>query len=54
MGFRCPKCKKDFGGDRIAFNKHLKEENISNNLMDLTIFNLLDLVKNNDCFDHVK
>lgn len=23
MGFRCPRCKKDFGNDRDAFQKHL-------------------------------
>lgn len=27
MGYRCPNCKKDFGNDRDAFQKHL-----SNNL----------------------
>lgn len=27
MGYRCPRCKEDFGHDRDAFQKHL-----SNNL----------------------
>ena len=26
MGFRCPKCKKDFDTDREALFKHLQEE----------------------------
>ena len=25
MGFRCPKCKKDFNRDQKAFRKHLGE-----------------------------
>lgn len=44
MGFHCPKCKNDFGCDRIAFNEHLKEENVSSNIMDLVKSNLMDIV----------
>ena len=25
MGFRCPRCKADFGTDEAAFKKHLNE-----------------------------
>lgn len=46
MGFRCPFCKTDFGRDKDAFDRHMKDENKSFSLEGLAATNLADTLKN--------
>lgn len=46
MGFRCPKCKHDFGTDKAAFEKHLRDEKAGVDMPGLAATNLVDIVKN--------
>lgn len=50
MGFRCPNCKKDFGADKSALEKHLADEGISYDMEALATTNLSDIVKGTDMF----
>lgn len=43
MGFRCPKCRQDFGADKSAFEKHLDDEGISYDYASLAAANLADI-----------
>lgn len=45
MGFRCPFCKADFGRDKEAFDRHMKEENQSVSIEGLAATNLADTLK---------
>jgi len=59
MGFKCPKCKKDFGYDRESFEKHYNEctgisvekarsvvmENSVELTKDIAIDSIIDLIK---------
>jgi len=62
MGFRCPRCKQDFGTDKAAFEKHLRDENVGADMVALAVANLTDVVKGvtmgifisvDDVFDHL-
>ena len=62
MGFRCPKCKQDFGTDKAAFERHLQEEQVTPDMSALATTNLADIVKGvsmgtfisvDDVFDHL-
>lgn len=46
MGFKCPFCKTDFGHDKDAFDKHMKDENKDFSIVDLVTTNLADTMKN--------
>ena len=46
MGFKCPFCKIDFGRDKEAFDRHMKDENKSFSLEGLAATNLADTLKN--------
>lgn len=45
MGFRCPNCKQDFGTDKSAFEKHLADEGIGNDMAALAVTNLSGILK---------
>lgn len=45
MGFRCPFCKADFGYDKDAFDKHMKDENGDFSVSGLIATNLADTLK---------
>lgn len=45
MGFRCPFCKADFGRDKEAFDRHMKDENQSFSIEGLAATNLADTLK---------
>lgn len=45
MGFRCPKCRQDFGTDKAAFEKHLRDEEVVADMPALAATNLADIVK---------
>lgn len=45
MGFRCPRCKQDFGTAKAAFEKHLRDEKIVADMPALAATNLADIVK---------
>lgn len=45
MGFRCPFCKADFGRDKDAFDRHMKDENQSFSIEGLAATNLADTLK---------
>lgn len=45
MGFRCPKCKQDFGTDKAAFERHLRDEEVVADMPALATTNLADIVK---------
>ena len=46
MGFRCPFCKADFGHDKAALEKHMKEEKEAPSIEALAATNLADTLKN--------
>lgn len=46
MGFKCPFCKTDFGRDKEAFDRHMKDENKSFSLEGLAETNLAGTLKN--------
>lgn len=45
MGFRCPKCKRDFGTDKKSFEQHMQEENTSRDITTMAETNLCDIIK---------
>lgn len=45
MGFRCPFCKADFGHDKAALEKHMKEEKEAPSIEALSVTNLADTLK---------
>lgn len=45
MGFRCPICKQDFGMDKAAFEKHLRDEDAIVDMSGLAATNLSGIVK---------
>jgi len=45
MGLGCPFCKADFGRDKEAFDRHMKDENKSFSFEGLAATNLADTLK---------
>ena len=45
MGLRCPFCKADFGHEKAALEKHMKEEKEAPSIEALAVTNLADILK---------
>lgn len=45
MGFKCPFCKTDFGHDKDAFDRHMKDEDRDFSIEGLAATNLADTLK---------